>query len=312
MTEKKPIHPEIQKVLDSRPPASGTRPDPVAHRAEQESRIPPYSEREPAVDVVLDHVAATEAGNVRVRIYAPDAHADDYGVIVYFHGGGFFSGSIGTHDRMARTLAKDTGMKVVSVNYSLAPEAAFPTAAREGYAVARWVVQHAHDLRWDGRTLAVAGDSTGGNIAAAVSFLAHDDGFRRITHQILYYPVLDLDFDASRWPSLSENATGCGLDYDELVELTSFYRDSGADPADPLASPIKRTDFSGLPDTLIVTAGHDPVRDECVAYAGKLADAGVPVGHVHVADATHDFLLRFPDVEEFHEVFRTTAEFLRV
>ena len=120
MTEKQPIHPEIQKILDIIPPASTTPPDPVSHRAQEESQVAPVDQRQPQLDVVEDQVATTEVGDVPVRIYAADADAENYGVIVYFHGGAFFSGSINTHDHVARALAKETGKKAAAaLNYEV-------------------------------------------------------------------------------------------------------------------------------------------------------------------------------------------------
>src|SRR5690606_37471446 len=157
---------------------------------------------------------------------------------------------------------KETGLKVVSAGYRRAPEAAFPAGLDDCHAVVRWVAGQGDELGWDGTTLAVAGDSSGGNFAAAVAARAPDEGFDRVTHQILYYPSLDLDFDTGRYASLRENAVGYGLETAGLKPFNAFYLDSGADPADPLVSPVKRQDLTGLPKALVVTAEFDPMRDE--------------------------------------------------
>lgn len=306
-----PLHPEIQKIVEQIPPASTTPPDPTTLRAGEAEQAKPVDAREPTLELVEDATAVTPVGEVPVRIYADDADAQEYGLIVYFHGGAFFSGSLDTHDHVARSLAKETGAKVISVGYSLAPEAEFPVAINECFGVVRWAVEHADDLKWDHQTLALAGDSSGANFVAAVTFLAHDAEFTRITHQILYYPSVDLDFDQDRWPSLKENAEGYGLEYNGLAPFNSFYLDNGADPADPLVSPIKRPDLSGLPDALVVTAGYDPLRDEGVAYADKLAEHGVNVTHLPYDNANHGFVVNFSWIPEFYEVFRETAEFLK-
>ena len=149
----------------------------------------------------------TPSGEVPVRIYTP-AEADAHGLLVYFHGGAFFLGSLDTHDHVARALAKETGHKVISVGYRLAPEAAFPAGLDDCYGVVRWAAEQGTSLGWDGKNLAIAGDSSGGNFVAAVAAMAHDDGFDRITHQVLFYPSLDLDFDVDRYASLRENAEG--------------------------------------------------------------------------------------------------------
>jgi acetyl esterase len=231
-------------------------------------------------------------------------------VLVYFHGGAFFLGSLETHDHVARDLAKETGLRVVSVGYRRAPEAAFPAGLQDCYGVVRWAAEHGDELGWDGGTLAIAGDSSGGTFVAAVAALAHDDGFDRLTHQVLYYPSLDLDFDEDRYPSLRENAVGYGMETAGLKPFNAFYLDSGADPADPLVSPVKRADLSGLPPALVVTAEHDPLRDEGELYGRRLAEAGVPVTVSRYAGAGHGFVQHFSWIPEFARVFEETAAFL--
>ncbi|MEU4653366.1 alpha/beta hydrolase [Streptomyces sp. NPDC023723] len=304
-----PIHPEIAKILATLPPQDHSAPpDPGALRAAEAARVPPLADRLP-LHAVEDTVAATPAGDVPVRIYTP-VEADAYGLLVYFHGGAFFSGSLDTHDTVARSLASETGHKVVSVGYRLAPEAAFPAGLQDCYGVVRWAAGPGTGLKWDGGNLAVAGDSSGGTFAAAVTALAHDDGFDRITHQVLYYPSVDLDLDTGRYPSMTENAEGYGLETAGLKPFNSFYLDGGADPADPLVSPVKRADLSGLPRALVVTAEYDPLRDEGELYGRRLADAGVPTTVSRYAGANHGFVVNFGWLPEFQRVFAQTARFL--
>nr|WP_286169939.1 alpha/beta hydrolase [Actinospica acidiphila] len=302
------MHPEIAKFLATLPAPPEGPLNPVAMRAADEAHLPPVEDRLP-LHSVEDVTARTADGEVPVRIYTP-AEADTYGLLVYFHGGAFFLGSLETHDHVARSLAKETGLKVVSVGYRLAPEAAFPAGLDDCYAVVRWAAGEDSGLDWDGATLAVAGDSSGGTFAAAVAARAHDDGFDRITHQILYYPSLDLDFDVDRYPSLRENATGYGLETAGLKPFNAFYLDSGADPADPLVSPVKRTDLSGLPPALVVTAEHDPMRDEGELYGKRLREAGVPATVTRYEGANHGFVQHFSWIPEFHGVFEETRDFL--
>ena len=299
------LHPTIAEVLATLPGPPPGPIDPAVLRAAEEAQVLPLAERLP-----LHAVEDTTANRVPVRIYTPVA-ADAYGLLVYFHGGAFFLGSLDTHDHVARSLAKETGLVVVSVGYRRAPEARFPAGLRDCDTAVRWAAEHGADLRWDGTTLAIAGDSSGATFVAAVAAMAHDDGFDAITHQVLFYPSLDLDFDVDRYPSLRENAEGYGLETAGLKPFNAFYLGSGADPADPLVSPIKRPDLSGLPPALIITAEHDPLRDEGELYGRRLTDAGVPATVSRYTGAGHGFVQHFGWIPEYGRAFRETAEFLR-
>jgi acetyl esterase len=302
------LHPEIAKVLATLPEMPPGPLDPATLRAGEEAQVPPVEERLP-LHSVADTTARTPSGDVPVRIYTPVA-ADSYGLLVYVHGGAFFLGSLDTHDSVARSLAKETGLKVVSVGYRRAPEAAFPAGLEDCYGVVRWAADNASALQWDGGTLAIAGDSSGGTFVAAVAAMAHDDGFDRITHQVLFYPSLDLDFAVDRYASLRENAEGYGLETAGLAPFNAFYLDGGADPADPLVSPIKRADLTGLPPALIVTAEHDPLRDEGELYGRRLRDAGVDTTVSRYAGAGHGFVQHFSWIPECYRAFEETATFL--
>ncbi|TQC47732.1 alpha/beta hydrolase [Rhodococcus sp. WS4] len=299
-----PLHPQIAQLIATLPAPPEGPLDPVAMRAGEESQVAPVAERLP-----LHAVEDTTAGDVPVRIYTP-VESDSYGLLVYFHGGAFFLGSLDTHDHVARSLAKETGLRVISVGYRRAPEAAFPAGLDDCSAVVRWAAENGEDLKWDGATLALAGDSSGGTFVAAVAALAHDEGFDRITHQILFYPSLDLDFDVDRYASLRENAEGYGVETAGLKGFNAFYVDSGADPADPRVSPIKRKDLTGLPPALIVTAEYDPMRDEGELYGRRLNEAGVEATVSRYSGANHGFVQNFTWIPEYHKVFEETAEFL--
>ncbi|AUI50457.1 alpha/beta hydrolase [Arthrobacter crystallopoietes] len=302
------IHPEIAKILATLPAPDGSPLHPEAMRAGEESMVPPLAERLP-LHAVEDATAQTPSGDVPVRIYTP-IESDAYGLLVYFHGGAFFLGSLDTHDHVARSLAKETGHKVISVGYRRAPEAAFPAGLDDCYAVVRWAAEQGRSLGWDGKNLAIAGDSSGGTFVAAVAAKAHDDGFEAITHQVLFYPSLDLDFDVDRYASLRENAEGYGLETAGLKPFNSFYLDSGANPADPLVSPIKREDLAGLPPALVITAEHDPLRDEGELYGKRLQDAGVKATVSRYEGANHGFVQNFSWIPEYYRAFLETGDFL--
>ena len=300
-----PLHPQIAQVIANLPAPPEGPLDPAAMRAGEQAQVTPVEERLP-----LHAVEDSTAGDVPVRIYTP-VDADSYGLLVYFHGGAFFLGSLDTHDHVARSLAMETGLKVVSVDYRRAPEAAFPAGLQDCLGVVRWVAENGGDLEWDGSTLALAGDSSGGTFVAAVAATAHDEGFDRITHQVLFYPSLDLDFDIDRYASLRENAEGYGVETAGLKPFNAFYFDSGADPADPLVSPIKREDLTGLPPALIVTAEFDPMRDEGELYGARLNEAGVDATVSRHAGANHGFVQNFSWIPEYQRVFEETAKFLQ-
>jgi acetyl esterase len=302
------LHPRIAEVLAGLPAPPDGPPDPAALRADEESHVPPVEERLP-LHSVEDVVARTAGGDVPVRVYTA-AEAPSYGVLVYLHGGAFFLGSLETHDHVARALARATGFRVVSVGYRRAPEAAYPAGLQDCYGVVRWVTEHGDALGWGGERLALVGDSSGGNFVAAVTAMAHDDGVDAISHQVLLYPSLDLDFDEDRYPSLRENAVGYGLETAGLKPFNAFYLDSGADPADPLVSPVNRADLSGLPPALVITAEHDPLRDEGELYGRRLQEAGVPATVHRYAGAPHGFVQHFGWLPEYGAVYAETAEFL--
>jgi acetyl esterase len=307
------LHPAVAQFIASLPPPSPGPLNPQAMRAGDESHVLAPDKRLP-VHAVSDRNVQTPVGDVPVRIYKPTAN-DAHPVLVYFHGGAFFLGSLNTHDHVARALANATQCVVVSVGYRLAPEHAFPAGLSDCYAIVEWVTNNGRDpssgVGWNGQTLAVAGDSSGGNFAAAVAAMAHDAGLKSITHQVLYYPSLDLDFDVDRYESLRTNAVGNGLETAGLKPFNAFYVNSGADPADPRVSPIKRLDLAGLPPALIVTAECDPLRDEGEHYGKKLIQAGTPATIHRYESAGHGFVQYFSWLPEFQGVFAETAEFLR-
>jgi acetyl esterase len=289
------LHPEIAKIVANLPHPEGPL-DPVAMRAGDEAHVAPLAERLP-----LYSVEDTTIAGVPVRVYAATAQTE--GTLAYFHGGAFFLGSLETHDHVARSLAAATGRRVVSVGYRLAPEHAFPAGLTDCFDVTAALLAEG--------PVAIAGDSSGGTFVAAVAGMVKDAGLEGLTHQVLYYPSLDLDFDETRYPSMVENAVGYGLETAGLKPFNAFYLDSGADPADPRVSPIKRADLTGLAAALILTGEHDPMRDEAELYGRHLAEAGVPTTVTRYAGAGHGFVQHFGWIPEYGRAFAETAAFLR-
>jgi acetyl esterase len=231
----------------------------------------------------------TDSG-VSVRVYRPDDSGGPSPALVFFHGGGWVVGSIDTHDGITRALANRSGCVVVSVDYRVAPDHRFPTAIDDAWAATTWVSENAAELGIDPARLAVGGDSSGGNLAAAVARRARDAGLP-IAFQLLVYPVTDHRFDSG---SYDEFAQGYSLTREAMRWYWSQYL-GDADGSDPDASPARAADLAGLAPAFVASAGLDPLRDEGEAYARRLQEAGVPTTLVRYDGMIHGFL-RMPAI----------------
>ena len=246
------------------------------------------------VGVPPDEVASTQdrlipgpGGDIRIRIYRPDAAAG-HAVTVFFHGSGFVICSIESHDAMCRQLCRRSGNIVVSVDYRLAPEHKFPAGPDDCLAATRWVAAHATEFGGDPARLAVAGDSAGGNMAAVTALRARDEGGPALRAQLLMYPVTD-HYSVER-DSYRERATGYGLTREAMVWFWNHYLEHPEDGAHPHASPVRAPSLAGLPPAYVVTGEYDPLRDEGEDFAKRLRQAGVPVHVQRYADMNHGFL----------------------
>ncbi|WP_249871698.1 alpha/beta hydrolase [Oceanobacillus saliphilus] len=305
------LHPDLKKFFESLPESDPNQKlIPEEQRKFMNAPVMPLEKRV-QVHEVEDRLVPTAEGNVPIRIYTP-VKKDVYPILLYFHGGAFFSGNLESHDEIVRPITIESGYKVIAVDFRLAPEHPYPAALEDCYNVAKWVSENHKELDWDGENLAVAGDSSGGNIAAAVSLLARQKKEFPLTKQVLFYPSLDLDFgDISRYPSLSENRKGYGLETDALPAFNSFYLSGGADPRDPLLSPIFEENLENLPVALVITAEHDPLRDEGELYAEKLKKAGIRVEKKRYDGVVHGFLAKWTHLEEYAGVYELTGNFLK-
>ncbi|MGH9032807.1 MAG: alpha/beta hydrolase, partial [Acidimicrobiia bacterium] len=249
----------------------------------------------PVADVE-DRVVPGPGGDLPVRIYTPDGDSPRP-LIVYFHGGGFVFCSLDTHDNTCRRLANATGAVVVSVDYRLAPEHCFPAPLDDCYAATVWAHEHAGELGADADRLVVAGDSAGGNLAAATALMARDGGGPPIRFQLLVYPVIDAACDAA---SYVENAEGYFLEAEAMRWFWRQYLGPDGNGNDPLATPLG-ADLAALPPALVVTAEFDPLRDEGEAYGAALADAGVSVTVRRYDGMIHGFWsmpMFFPEADD--------------
>lgn len=238
------------------------------------------------VAAVEDRELPTSAGAVRARVYWP-AHTDEaLPIIAYFHGGGWVIMGIETHDNICRRLTNATGAIVVSIEYRLAPEDRFPAALDDCVAATRWLADHGAELGGDTRRLVVAGDSAGGNLAAATALRARVDG-PDLRGQVLVYPVCD---SAAATASYRANSEGYLLTATAMAWFWDCYLGPDGDRDDPFASPIHAAHLAGLPPALILTAEYDPLRDEGEAYAARLEADDVPVTLHRFDGLIHGFL----------------------
>jgi acetyl esterase len=229
-------------------------------------------------------------GSVPVRIIRPARDLGLLPTVVYFHGGGWILGDRDTHDRLVREIAVGVEAAVVFVDYTRSPEARYPVAIEQAYATICYVVDHSASLRFDPLRLAVAGDSVGGDMAAAVTLMAKERRRPRISFQVLFYPVTDTDFDTA---SYAHFADGPWLTKRAMEWFWDAYLPDPAARKQPTATPLNASldQLTGLPEALVITAENDVLRDEGEAYARKLSNAGVRVTCTRYNGTIHDFVM---------------------
>ncbi|MEV5983287.1 alpha/beta hydrolase [Streptomyces sp. NPDC052114] len=244
----------------------------------------------PAVDEEWITVPGGPTGGVRTRVVRPAGVQGKLPVILYIHGAGWVFGNAHTHDRLVRELAVGARAAVVFPEYDLSPEARYPVAIEQNYTVARWIVQEGASKDLDGTRLAVAGDSVGGNMTAALTLMAKQRGDVPLVQQVLFYPVTDARFDTG---SYRQFATGYFLRRDGMQWFWDQYTTDEAERAQITASPLRASteQLAGLPPALVITGEADVLRDEGEAYANKLREAGVPVTAVRFQGVIHDFVM---------------------
>ncbi|MET9502933.1 alpha/beta hydrolase [Streptomyces sp. NPDC006622] len=244
----------------------------------------------PAVDEEWITVSGGPTGSVRARIVKPAGSSGTLPVILYIHGAGWVFGNAHTHDRLVRELAVGAGAAVVFPEYDLSPEARYPVAIEQNYAVARWIVEQGATKGLDATRIAAAGDSVGGNMTAALTLMAKERGDVPLVQQVLFYPVTDANFETG---SYHQFATGYFLRRDGMQWFWDQYTTDESERARITASPLRATteQLAGLPPALIITGEADVLRDEGEAYANKLRQAGVPVTAVRYQGIIHDFVM---------------------
>ena len=281
------VHPQAQYLLDGKaaaglPPLWELSPDEGRAVVEANGAIIGAG---PSVASVRDITIPSQAGGMPARVYSPSDAGPAPGVVVYYHGGGWVVGSLDSWDACCRVLAVSSGCDVVSVDYRLAPEHVFPAAADDAFDAAAWIASP--DGLAAGRPIVVAGDSAGGNLALVTALRARDAGGPALAMQLLVYPVADSDLDRRSYHE---------YDGDEFIinrgDMVWFWDHYAPDPAvrvNPYASPLRAGDLTGLPPAYVITAEHDPLRDEGFECAERLRAARVPVEHRHFGSQIHGF-----------------------
>ncbi|NTU18929.1 alpha/beta hydrolase [Brevibacillus sp. HB1.2] len=261
----------------------------------------------PAVEVELAPLAKVEdklipAGadaEINIRMYTPEGQGP-FPLFVYYHGGGWVIGDLETVDASCRMLAHLSGRIVVSVDYRLAPEHKFPVPVADSYAALKWVSENASSINGSASDLVVGGDSAGGNLSTVLSLLAKDQNGPAIKAQVLVYPVTDMRFDS---PSYMEFQEGFGLNRDLMLWFSNHYINHEYDKGNPYVAPLSARDLSNLPPAIVITAECDVLRDEGIAYAERLKNAGVKVEAVCEKGLVHGY---FTNMAVFPEQIKAT------
>ncbi|HEY9163805.1 MAG TPA: alpha/beta hydrolase, partial [Magnetovibrio sp.] len=216
----------------------------------------------------------------------PSAPAALRPTVLYFHGGGFVLGSLDSHDALCHHLCSQSGAQVLAIDYRLAPKHPFPAALDDARIAAKWLCDHADVIHADPARLAIGGDSAGANLATTACRLLHSTDGQAFRYQLLIYPMLDLRLNQ---PSVQSFGEGYRLTADILRWFVTCYVPEMDRVSDPLISPLLAPDLSSLPASLVLTAGFDPLRDEGLAYAAALRQAGVTCETMDYGDMIHGF-----------------------
>ncbi|MFC7222458.1 alpha/beta hydrolase [Halalkalicoccus sp. GCM10025322] len=261
-----------------------------------------------AVDRLEEFAIGGPGEPIPTRLYAPAGRG--HPLIVFLHGGGWVLGGLESYDGVCRALSNVADCAVLSVDYRLAPEHPFPAAVEDAYAAVEWADRHADRINCDPDQIAIAGDSAGGNLAAAVSLMARDRGGPEIAHQSLLYPAVASPA-VHDFPSHEENAEGYLLEGASVEWFLERYVPNPVDHRNAYFAPLLARDLSGLPPATVLTAGFDPLRDEGREYADRLESVGVPVEHHEYEGMIHGFVSLLDQLDAARDGIETVGEGLR-
>lgn len=275
--------PQVKAVIDRMAAAGVLHPSTVAEVRKAYLFYPTLSGKPEQVFRVEDRKIPGPAGEIPIRVYAPNPPSH-LPVLVFFHGGGFVAGDLDVEDTPLRSVTNRCGCIVVSVAYRLAPENPYPAAPDDAFAATKWVAEHATELGGDARRIAVGGDGAGGNLAAVVTLMARDRGGPPLVYQILIYPDISAIMLGSRYLSHDPIVTP-----DARIATLGAYVPALTNQNEPYISPIYAKSLKDLPPALLITDQDDPAWDEGGAYAKSLRQAHVPVTLSQYRNAIHGF-----------------------
>jgi acetyl esterase len=283
-----PIEPQTQAFLDALAQAGGP---PIYTLSPADARgvlrtVQAVEVATPAAEIMIGEIDS----GVAIRVVRPEGVASSLPAVLYIHGGGWVLGGFDTHLRLLHELSIGAGVAVVYVDYTPSPEARFPTAIEQCYAVLQWIAERGEEAGLDPKRVVIAGDSVGGNMSAAVTLLAKRRGGPQLRGQLLFYPVTDARMDSGSYRQFAE---GPWLTKAAMAWFWDQYLPDGSQRSDPLASPLlaEADELRGLPPALVITGSNDVLRDEGEAYAARLAQAGVHTTAVRYVGTIHDFVM---------------------
>jgi len=283
-----PLDPDMKALLDQMAAAKV----PAFHQMTPQAAREQMARRTAGGDTVPvarveDRKVAGPNGDIPIRIYTPNGNGP-FGVLVYFHGGGWVVGSIEMTDQPCRMITNEAGCVTVSVDYRLAPEHKFPAGPEDCYAATMWVAENAVSIKCDAGRIAVGGTSAGATLAAATALMARDRGAPKIAYQLLVYPATQRELNTPSQKQFAED--GYILSRADMEWFWGHYLASDADARNPYACPARAKTLGGLPPALVITAEYDPLCDEGAAYAARLKEAGVETEYVKYEGMVHGFI----------------------
>ncbi|WP_317930821.1 alpha/beta hydrolase [Halioxenophilus sp. WMMB6] len=298
------MHPYYRAILEAyaeldRPYYHQVSPDAAREMLKSSLAAAPPAKDLPLLEEVSDISFKSGQRSVAARSYRPSTEI--MGICVYLHAGGWVIGDLDTGDATCRRLAAGTQCEVINVDYCLAPENPFPSSLEDVITVLQSVAER-------GLPVVVVGESAGGNLAAAAAIQLRDSGKSFLAGQLLAYPVTDCDFTTESYRELG----GCNylLSEADMRWFWNHYCPSDVDRKSPLVSPLQLDDLVGLPSALIIVAGLDPLRDEGLAYAQKLAAAGVPVQTRCDPGVLHGYLSMVANIPSADEALNQACEWV--